>query len=534
MAEHLPKGVTVEFHTNDFAWQGALPSWERRAAKLRSLEPLPGLPTTRLDPALNADAWEAGPLSPSLLEGAVKAAVSAGFPGVLTRTRRAAEAMRELEEEKLRPAAAAEAGSAVESDLASEARGSEKRGHPGKGKSRKAKRPRTATAADAAAAATADAAASPVEVLPPHTSWQAFYALNKANFFKPRAYGHLIFRVLEEVLLRPAEGSAEGEGPVVLEVGCGNGSNAIPLAALARGGKAVVGGGAVAAGAKAAGDAGATERGVRGTVDDGGDAASGSASSVSTAEGATASGADAAASSRVGAAGAAAGSAAGALAARPRGMPTIIACDVAETALTAIAALPQFDAALSRLYQWDVTRSVSSALPLGGAQPPPALRDQCADVAIVTFVLSAVPPGQMLSAMQHIATCVKPGGRVCFIDYAIGDMKVAGLEGSGERAHGAFADHLWLGGRCFRRADGTLSYFFEAEELAELGRKAGLVPERLHPAGWSAGDVAAAQATPELPIQYHTVGLRNRKTGESMARVTVAAQFRKPAAPGSA
>ena len=542
MAEHPPKGAAVEFHTNDFAWQGALPSWERRAARLRTLGPLPGLPSTRLDPALNADAWEAGPLSSKLLEGAVKAAIAAGFPGVLTRTRRAAEAMRELEEEKHRPAAAGAAGApvsavsgasgAAQSSPTSEARRPGKHGHPSKCATRKAKRPRTATAADAAAAATADAAASPVEVLPPHTSWQAFYALNKANFFKPRAYGHLIFKALEEVLLRPAEDSGEEEGPVVLEVGCGNGSNVIPLATLARRAEASWGGGAAGPGAR--GDSSAAEGATSSAAAAQGGQASGRVPSEPAKAETLASSAGAAAGASHGAADSATDAAGPGAAGHPRGKPTIIACDVAETALTAIAALPQFDAGLSRLYQWDVTQPVASAMPLGGAQPPPALQGRCADVAIVTFVLSAVPPGQMLAAMRHIAACVKPGGRVCFIDYAIGDMKVAGLEGTGERAHGAFADHLWLGGRCFRRADGTLSYFFEAQELAELGRKSGLVPERLHPAGWSAGDVEAAQASPELPIQYHTVGLRNRKTGESMARVTVAAQFRKPFAPGSA
>jgi methyltransferase-like protein 6 len=208
----------------------------------------------------------------------------------------------------------------------------------------------------------------------------------------------------------------------------------------------------------------------------------------------------------------------------------VFASDISTLALDAVAGQEGFDASITGLFQWDITREYSASPTASSSSWAPAvLPEQGVDVVLLTFVLSALSPGQMAEAIGHVVDVIRPGGYLCFRDYAIGDMKVAGEEGTGLAVKGALSDDVWLGGRCFRRDDGTLSYFFNAAEVHSLCVDAGLEAVPLQPAGWSAEACKAATSDDGEGVmaQYHTVGMRNRKTGDTMPRVMVSALFRK-------
>jgi len=89
---------------------------------------------------------------------------------------------------------------------------------------------------------------------------------------------------------------------------------------------------------------------------------------------------------------------------------------------------------------------------------------------MIIFVLSAVSPEKMSSLINKLAKLLKVGGSILFRDYAEEDM-----------AHIRFQKQKpknnKLGENFFVRHDGTRSYFFSIEFIAELMTNAGLVAE---------------------------------------------------------
>lgn len=128
-----------------------------------------------------------------------------------------------------------------------------------------------------------------------------------------------------------------------------------------------------------------------------------------------------------------------------------------------------------------------------------------ADVALIMFTLSAVPPGDggMLSMLRNAAAALKPGGRLCIRDHGLGDMVQLRIPphqvvfGRGE--DGEEDGRVW-----YKRGDGTLAYFYRVEELAAMGEAAGLKAER---------------------CEYACVVNRNRRLGQELRRVFVQAEF---------
>lgn len=120
------------------------------------------------------------------------------------------------------------------------------------------------------------------------------------------------------------------------------------------------------------------------------------------------------------------------------------------------------------------------------------------DAVLMTFVLSALQPTDHLLAIKHALRQLKPGGVLCFRDYGLYDLaQVRAPPGSR------------LGQQLYVRGDGTLTYYFEINEVRTM----------LVEAGFEAGSI---------DIRYCTVENVNRKTGLVMKRVWVNATARRP------
>ena len=200
------------------------------------------------------------------------------------------------------------------------------------------------------------------------------------------------------------------------------------------------------------------------------------------------------------------------------------ACDISATSLRqlrAAAAADGIDARRVRAFVADATdRALAAAL---AADP--------ADVALIMFTLSAVTPGAdggMAAMLANAAAGLRPGGRLCVRDHGVGDLVQLrippaqavllpppsdGGDGGGDSSSSSGAlvgvgDYRF--GReqiYYARGDGTLAYFYTTEELAAMGRRAGLEP---------------------VDVRYARVTNRNRRRGQELRRVFVQAEFVKP------
>ncbi|KAG7465409.1 hypothetical protein JOB18_027941 [Solea senegalensis] len=118
------------------------------------------------------------------------------------------------------------------------------------------------------------------------------------------------------------------------------------------------------------------------------------------------------------------------------------------------------------------------------------------DVVTLIFVLSAVHPEKMKLALQNISRVLKPGGVVLFRDYGLHDHAMLRFK-SGNK----------LGENFYVRQDGTRSYFFSKEFLAELFEDTGF------------------QTVANDYVLRETV---NKKEGICVPRVFLQSKFTKP------
>lgn len=84
------------------------------------------------------------------------------------------------------------------------------------------------------------------------------------------------------------------------------------------------------------------------------------------------------------------------------------------------------------------------------------------DMATLIFVLSAIHPDKMQQALENLYKVLKPGGVVLFRDYGLYDHAMLRFK-TGNK----------LGENFYVRQDGTRSYFFSKEKLANLFTDAG-------------------------------------------------------------
>jgi len=96
------------------------------------------------------------------------------------------------------------------------------------------------------------------------------------------------------------------------------------------------------------------------------------------------------------------------------------------------------------------------------------IEEETVDSVVLTFVLSALAKERFEFAIKKISKLLKPGGCIYFRDYGRFDM-----------AQLRFKPQRVVGENCYTRGDGTLVYFFTAEEVERIFKSADLKKEQV-------------------------------------------------------
>ncbi|XP_053454994.1 tRNA N(3)-methylcytidine methyltransferase METTL6 [Nycticebus coucang] len=123
------------------------------------------------------------------------------------------------------------------------------------------------------------------------------------------------------------------------------------------------------------------------------------------------------------------------------------ACDFSPRAVEYVKQNPLYNTERCKVFQCDLTKDdlLDHILP------------ESVDVVMLIFVLSAIHPEKMHCVLQNVYKVLKPGKSVLFRDYGIYDHAMLRFKASSK-----------LGENFYVRQDGTRSYFFTDEFLAQL------------------------------------------------------------------
>ena len=127
------------------------------------------------------------------------------------------------------------------------------------------------------------------------------------------------------------------------------------------------------------------------------------------------------------------------------------AFDCSPKAIELLRSHEKYDPERVRAFVCDITRE-----PI----PDSEVEDGSVDFVTMIFMLSALAPEQMDDVLQKINKKMKMGGSVLFRDYGVYDMT--------QMRFYAKKTPNKLGENFYRRTDGTFTYFFSLEFLAEL------------------------------------------------------------------
>ncbi|KAM8826926.1 tRNA N(3)-cytidine methyltransferase METTL6 isoform 2-T2 [Synchiropus picturatus] len=165
----------------------------------------------------------------------------------------------------------------------------------------------------------------------------------------------------------------------------------------------------------------------------------------------------------------------------------VYACDFSPRAIDFVKKNPLFCPDRCRAFTCDLTRE--------------DLRENVAeagvDVVTLIFVLSAIHPDKMKQVVVNISRVLKPGGAVLFRDYGVHDHAMKRFKSSSK-----------LGDNLYVRQDGTRSYFFSKDFLAQMFTESGFLC---------------------VANDYVTRETINRKEGLNVPRVFLQSKFIKPA-----
>jgi len=135
----------------------------------------------------------------------------------------------------------------------------------------------------------------------------------------------------------------------------------------------------------------------------------------------------------------------------------IYACDFASNAVALVQKHPLYKEGRVTAFAADLTQDNLSHW----------IKPHSVDACMMIFVLSAISPEAMVTALRNVAQVLKPGvGQVFFRDYAAGDLAEMRFSAvKGRQQH--------LGGRFFARSDGTRAFYFEERVVCTLFEQSG-------------------------------------------------------------
>lgn len=161
-----------------------------------------------------------------------------------------------------------------------------------------------------------------------------------------------------------------------------------------------------------------------------------------------------------------------------------LATDISSSALELLQRDTRYNPTRAQLQLWD-----------------PALAPMCCSVlspkllgCLLIFTLSAVYPDHHKDFMLNVISSLARDSVILFRDYGLYDMT---MFRHGSPVHGT---------KCFRRKDGTLSFYFELNYVRNLVESCGLEI---------------------IELNYATVRLKNRRTGQDLHRVFVHGVFKR-------
>jgi methyltransferase-like protein 6 len=133
-------------------------------------------------------------------------------------------------------------------------------------------------------------------------------------------------------------------------------------------------------------------------------------------------------------------------------------CDFAQSAIDMVKQHPSY---ASLFEEGRLQAFVANIVPSSTIKDPyPLIEVESLDVVSAIYVLSAIPPEDHAAVLRGIAGKLKPGGVVVLRDYHRGDESQVRFQKQDEVPK--LQDWLYV------RQDGTLTWFFDADEFKQL------------------------------------------------------------------